>query len=638
MKIFRTPVFLLLIAVLLALAAPRVRAQDEVSFDYFYDNLKPYGEWIQVEGYGLCWRPSGVDEEWAPYTDGYWAYTDAGWTWVSYEDFGDIVYHYGRWVRVEDEGWCWVPDHQWGPAWVSWRNNDEYVGWAPLPPEARFEPEVGISVWADDAYDIGPGYYRFCHVRDFGAPVIREVCFPRSRNIVFFRETVNITNISFYSGHAFCGGPRYEFFSTRVSRPIPTLRLVRETNITNININIGDGGRRRGFASIQRGNALLMPAPRIRAVADRNAPVPNIRPARVLTADHVSRGWTGVNPQERNEIRQEVKQQTRGATPQTAHARPIAPTELKPLPAKVITEGPAVTATTRTPGKGKPLGTSVVPGNPAGTNRPAVTTGEAPRKGAAGDHRVVPPETSGVVTRPGVDETVPRVPQNPAVVGKGKTTTPHTPITTVPSTRGADTPVTHVPPTTTSNGKPLKRFNDDDDQPRTAPTRPSGVSPVQPTQPLQPTQPIERVAPPTSGGFKRGAVNTPDRPRSGEAPEINRAPKPDYDQIQRQQAAARQQQQQAAAMQQQAIARQQQQAPAQERNRGDDARERAQAQAQAAQRQAAAVSAARERAVQVQPQRPPQAQPQSVPQRPPSSAPVQDPRDKKDKDKDDKKR
>jgi flagellar biosynthesis/type III secretory pathway protein FliH len=375
--------------------------------------------------------------------------------------------------------------------------------------------------------------------------------------------------------------------------------------------------------------------------------VRNILPARVLTADHVSRGWTGVNAQERNEIRQEVKQQTRGATPQTAHARPIGAAELKPLPAKVITEGPAVTATTRTPGKGKPLGTGIVPANPAGTNRPAVTTGEAPRKGAAGDHRVVPPETSGVVTRPGVDETVPRVPQNPAVVGKGKTTTPHTPITTVPSTRGADTPMTHVPPTTTSSGKPLKRF-DEDDQPRTAPTRPSGVSPVQPaqpiqrvqpTQPLQPTQPIERVAPPTSGGFKRGAVNTPDRPRPVEAPEINRAPKPDYDQIQRQQAAARQQQQQAAAMQQQAIARQQQQAAAQERNRGDDARERAQAQAQASQRQAAAVSAARERAVQVQPQRPPQqAQPQSVPQRPPSNAPAQDSRDKKDKDKDDKKR
>src|SRR3954454_5753055 len=150
----RFPLLLLILAFLLAIAAPRLRAQEEVSFDYFYDNLKPYGERVQVADYGLCWHPTDVDADWAPYTDGYWAYTDAGWTWVSYEDFGDIVYHYGRWVRVEDEGWCWVPDTDWGPAWVSWRNNDESVGWAPLPPEVRFEPEVGISVWVDDTYDI----------------------------------------------------------------------------------------------------------------------------------------------------------------------------------------------------------------------------------------------------------------------------------------------------------------------------------------------------------------------------------------------------------------------------------------------------------------------------------------------------
>ena len=48
-----------------------------------------------------------------------------------------IVYHYGRWTKVEDEGWCWIPDYEWGPAWVSWRESDDYVGWAPLPPESR---------------------------------------------------------------------------------------------------------------------------------------------------------------------------------------------------------------------------------------------------------------------------------------------------------------------------------------------------------------------------------------------------------------------------------------------------------------------------------------------------------------------
>src|SRR2546423_9736807 len=32
-----------------------------------------------------------------------------------------------------------VPGDEWAPAWVSWRSSKDYVGWAPLPPEARSE-------------------------------------------------------------------------------------------------------------------------------------------------------------------------------------------------------------------------------------------------------------------------------------------------------------------------------------------------------------------------------------------------------------------------------------------------------------------------------------------------------------------
>ena len=77
--------------------------------------------------------PSAI-RNWRPYADGYWAYTDVGWTWVSNEDFGWATYHYGRWARLRDHGWVWVPGREWGPAWVSWRTGGDYVGWAPLPP------------------------------------------------------------------------------------------------------------------------------------------------------------------------------------------------------------------------------------------------------------------------------------------------------------------------------------------------------------------------------------------------------------------------------------------------------------------------------------------------------------------------
>ena len=69
-------------------AVPQARAAD-VSIDFFYNNLSG-GNWIDVEGYGYGWQPDVAvsDPNWRPYADGYWAYTDYGWTWISYEENG----------------------------------------------------------------------------------------------------------------------------------------------------------------------------------------------------------------------------------------------------------------------------------------------------------------------------------------------------------------------------------------------------------------------------------------------------------------------------------------------------------------------------------------------------------------------
>src|ERR1700746_3258513 len=84
------------------------QAKADVSVDFFYNNLSG-GSWIEVGDYGYCWQPDIAvnDSSWRPYADGYWAYTDVGWTWVSYEDFGWVTYHYGRWVRLRGIGWVW---------------------------------------------------------------------------------------------------------------------------------------------------------------------------------------------------------------------------------------------------------------------------------------------------------------------------------------------------------------------------------------------------------------------------------------------------------------------------------------------------------------------------------------------------
>ena len=46
----------------------------------------------------------------APYvTDGQWRVTDAGWFWQSTLPWGDLAFHYGRWVSWGAR-WAWVAD------------------------------------------------------------------------------------------------------------------------------------------------------------------------------------------------------------------------------------------------------------------------------------------------------------------------------------------------------------------------------------------------------------------------------------------------------------------------------------------------------------------------------------------------
>src|ERR1700689_5327455 len=68
------------------------------SFQTFYDQLGDQGTWVQTDDYGYVFQPNVSDPNWAPYTDGHWAYTDVGWMWVSDEPWGWATYHYGRWV------------------------------------------------------------------------------------------------------------------------------------------------------------------------------------------------------------------------------------------------------------------------------------------------------------------------------------------------------------------------------------------------------------------------------------------------------------------------------------------------------------------------------------------------------------
>jgi hypothetical protein len=149
--------------------APPVPQAANVSYNYFYDTLSPYGSWIEIDGYGRCWQPTVVvvNRGWQPYGDrGRWLYTDAGWYWNSDYSWGATTFHYGRWFNHARWGWCWWPDTVWGPSWVSWRYNNDYCGWAPLPPAAYYRPGFGFSYYNHSVgfsfgFGLSASYYNF---------------------------------------------------------------------------------------------------------------------------------------------------------------------------------------------------------------------------------------------------------------------------------------------------------------------------------------------------------------------------------------------------------------------------------------------------------------------------------------------
>lgn len=202
---------------------------DIADVSYFYDTLDSGGAWITHPRYGEVWRPN-VGHDWRPYTLGRWAYSDDfGWTWISDEPFGWAVYHYGRWSFGRDDGWVWIPGTEWGPAWVAWRHGEEAIGWAPLPPNARFEQ----GRMAFDASELESERYEqmwvFVRPRYFARPEMRRYLRPASWNAELrYRTTPNVgPNSGPGAGYERFSRDKRRYYSNRGLRLEDVERLAR---------------------------------------------------------------------------------------------------------------------------------------------------------------------------------------------------------------------------------------------------------------------------------------------------------------------------------------------------------------------------------------------------------------------------
>ena len=165
----------------------------EMDYNDFYEYLSPYGVWVHFSPYGYVWLPRNVRHSWRPYTYGRWVWTNYGWTWVSYHEWGWVPFHYGRWGWDNQLGWFWVPGNIWAPAWVSWRWSNLYIGWCPLPPDVEFVPGIGIGSLP---YDFPDFYWVFIEGRFFQYDYLDRYVLPYERNRTIVRLSVHKANLT----------------------------------------------------------------------------------------------------------------------------------------------------------------------------------------------------------------------------------------------------------------------------------------------------------------------------------------------------------------------------------------------------------------------------------------------------------
>ena len=292
---------------------------DRYSYEEFYDDLSPYGSWVNYPQYGYVWIPR-VSNDFHPYaTEGHWVMTNYGWTWVSDYRWGWAAFHYGRWAYEPRFGWMWIPGRKWGPAWVSWRESDDYFGWAPLGPFGRIS--INVSCPND--------HYRFVQRRHFADRYVHRYYSDWRNNVTIINRTTYINETHVVNKNKYFYGPRKDYVERATGQQIRVANVSDRqkpdadfADNDNVKVyrpkldNAPTNGRRAAPKQVVNA-ADLQPVPTDRRLT------PSVRTERPQNADGTSRdnregGQT--RPQRlprRDEVKQETPNPTRQQMPNT---------------------------------------------------------------------------------------------------------------------------------------------------------------------------------------------------------------------------------------------------------------------------------------------------------------------------------
>jgi len=262
-----------------------------VDYDYFYKELSPHGEWVEVSAKDLgidikpgtalnesdadsrflseilgiktvyaqtgeqllnlyVWRPakeltetmieeSGV-EEYTPYLNGQWVYTDEGWYFKANTSQEDLTSHYGRWSKDKELGWVWLPGKTYSPAWVDWRQNDDYVAWAPVPPGTYIENDA-VNV----KEQINENRYTIVEKKSMTEPSVYKYRYQyvENKNKIMIKEMTKTDGVMIKEKTVINKGPDVSDIEKKSGKKIEPVKIKKvktkeESGITKDGINV----------------------------------------------------------------------------------------------------------------------------------------------------------------------------------------------------------------------------------------------------------------------------------------------------------------------------------------------------------------------------------------------------------------
>jgi hypothetical protein len=266
-----------------------------IDFNTFYQELSPYGQWMDVPRYGRVW--SYNEPGFRPYaTNGQWENTDQGWSWNSNYQWGSIPFHYGRWELDPYYGWLWIPGYDYAPAWVVWSQAGDCYGWAPL----GFGLDINVSFGR-----IPSNRWMYASAGNITRSRIDRYCIPYERNNFYYGRQQPIINVYSQRNVRYMGGPR------RDDHFQPQRPNIRSDQYNNRGDYYGNNGPYNNYNNGPR-NGNNAPRRNDYSGNDRNRPDNNIHsdPADQYNRD---RAIAGSRPQ----VNQDTRGHDREIRPQT---------------------------------------------------------------------------------------------------------------------------------------------------------------------------------------------------------------------------------------------------------------------------------------------------------------------------------